>query len=109
MPPLQVKGCPENVYERLRTLAKNNNWSISNQVLTILEGFLDAYDNGMLEAAKVPGGKRIIVYNRDGDPAIRERRRKLFARIESRKPIPITETAPRANVILAQIREEKMK
>lgn len=109
MPPLQVKDCPNDVYNRLRACAKKNNRSISSQVLTILEDFLNAFESGTLEAAKIPGQSRIIIYSRDGDPAIGERRRKVFERIRRSEPIPISEDRPRADIILAQIREEEMK
>ena len=40
MPALQVKDCPHDVYEKLRECAAEENRSISQQALTILEDYL---------------------------------------------------------------------
>ena len=37
MPALQVKDCPADVYEKLRKCAEEENRSISQQTLTIIE------------------------------------------------------------------------
>ena len=112
MPPLQVRDCPDTVYEQLRICAAEENRSISSQVLTILEDYLAAREADQLEARYVPGRKRMAFVRRvDNSDNVDygERRRKVFERIESHPPIPISEDRPRADILLAQIREEEAK
>ena len=112
MPALQIKDCPDSAYERLRACAKAENRSISQQALTIIEDYLDARDRGF------------VAFSSSAAPAVRQRpsysgvddgvdyiakRKATFERISKLPPIPITETAPRTDIILAQIREEEAR
>lgn len=121
MPPLQVRDCPAELYERLRACAKEENRSISQQVLTILEDFLDArdimqgdpeyrpdvyglYQNGRLRRMRPSYSHK----PHDGiDRA--EKRRKIFEELESLPAFPLAPDAPRADEILRQIREEEAR
>lgn len=116
MPALQVKDCPDELYERLRICANEQNRSISQQTVTILEEYL-----GMRPASKpaVPtaplmpeAGRPRLLYsigNRQDDVDYISRRARIFEEIAQLPQIPITETAPRTDVILAQIREEEAR
>lgn len=55
MPALQVKECSEDVYERLRACAANENRSIAQQTLTIIQDYLNALDEPL---AQTTGRKR---------------------------------------------------
>ena len=112
MPPLQVRDCPEDVYERLRVCAAEENRSIANQALTIIQDYLDARKAGQLDAMRVPGRAGVAVVRRSAKGAevdYAERHRRVFERITSRPPIPVSEDRPRADVMLAQIREEEAR
>lgn len=112
MPALQIKDCPEDVYERLRACAKAENRSIAQQALTIVEQYLDARDRGFVafETARPAAEKRRLSYVEVDDGVDYVAKRKaVFDRISKLPPIPITETAPRADIILAQIREEEAR
>ena len=108
MPPLQIKDCPADVYERLRACAKEENRSIAQQTLTIIEDFLD-----MRDGLKRPDESRSLhtlrpSYVREVDTTdYLSRRLETFARIDKLPPIPVTEDTPSTVEILAQIREEE--
>ena len=112
MPALQIKDCPEDVYERLRACAKAENRSIAQQALTIVEDYLDARDRGFVafETVRPVAERRRPSYAEvdDGVDYI-AKRQAIFDRISKLPPIPITETAPRSDIILAQIREEEAR
>ena len=107
MPALQIKDCPTEVYERLRTCAHEENRSISQQALTAIEDFLD-----MRDGLKAPSEARMRTF---GPSSLRQvddtdyltRRLDVFARINKLRPIPVTEDAPTAADVLSQIREEE--
>ena len=61
MPLLQVRNCPEDIYEKISTHAKQQNRTIAQQILVTLEKGLDQ------------------------EQPNNERRRKLLERISSRK------------------------
>ena len=44
MPALQIKDCPQDVYVRLKESAARENRNISQQMLSIIERYLDAQD-----------------------------------------------------------------
>ncbi|MDO4400782.1 MAG: hypothetical protein Q4D27_07540 [Coriobacteriia bacterium] len=115
MPALQVKECPDELYERLRECAARENRSIAQQTVTILEEYL-----GMRPAAKpaIPtmahapkAGRPRLMYSTENQGNIdyaadfREKLR-LF---DDLPPIPISKQCPRTDVILAQIREEEAR
>ncbi len=116
MPALQVKDCPSDVYERLRICAAEENRSISQQALTIIEDYLNARDRGGLAGAlsgdKQPRIRARAMYNNteltDGiDYA--KRHEEAFARIRQLPPVPISASRPRGDVLVAQIREEEAR
>ena len=120
-PPLQVKDCPTEVYERLRACAARENRSIAQQTLTIIEEYLGMRPASNPEpvSASNPAPRRLsgeharprLLYsNEEQDDTdylstFRERL-KLF---DDLPPIPVSERCPRSDVILAQIREEEAR
>lgn len=112
MPALQIKDCPADVYERLRACAKEENRSIAQQALTIVEDYLDARDRGFVafSADKPSIEKKHPSYAElDDGVDYLEKHKRVLERISKLPPIPITETAPRADIILAQIRAEEAR
>lgn len=108
MPALQVKECPKAVYDRLRECAARENRSISQQALTIIEGYLGMRD------VSTPTGLMTATQNPQKSPLTApenylERRKKVFERIAKLRPIPISEKAPNTADILRQIREEEAR
>ena len=100
MPALQIKDCPENVYERLRVCAAEENRSISQQTLTILEeylGFRESLLSGNSTEA-LPDFKR--------RESLIEKRKRVFAEIDKLRPIPISENLPDGAELLRMVREE---
>lgn len=109
MPALQVKDCPADVYERLRICAAENNRSISQQTLTIIQMFLDNRD-AMSEAGRRPQTASRPSYAKAYDDTdYIAKRKKTFERIEALGLLPISPSAPSAVEILAQIREEEAR
>ena len=51
MPALQVKDCPASVYEQLRACADEENRSIAQQTLTIIQDFPAARERGTQRSA----------------------------------------------------------
>lgn len=109
MPALQVKDCPTDVYERLRACASQENRSIAQQALTIIEKYLEARGETPVKGAS------------DGNPArpsyavpIEEadylaKRKRAFERIGMLAPLPVGPSSPAAADVLAQIREEEAR
>lgn len=108
MPPLQVKDCPTDVYERLRQCAQEENRSISQQALTIIEDYLSMRDNGAflprsnhgLASLPQPPQERV---------AYGEKRRRALERINSYSAIPITDELPSSAELIRQIRDEEAR
>ncbi|MDO4532522.1 MAG: hypothetical protein Q4C36_02245 [Coriobacteriia bacterium] len=118
MPALQVKDCPIEVYERLRECAAQENRSISQQTVTILEEYLalrPASKNSVSTEAStqfISGHLREYPhYSEDlhDETDYLGQFRKVMEEISELPPIPISERCPRADVILAQIREEEAR
>lgn len=114
MPALQVKDCPDNVYEKLRKCAADENRSISQQTLTILEQYLGLRDGGTFpaqgprERASTIAPAKVGFFraeDRDGASFL-ARRQKAFERIHELSPIPIDGGCPSTIELLAQSREE---
>lgn len=109
MPALQVKDCPQDVYDALRMCAMHENRSISQQALTILEGYL-----GIRSGNPRRRGSQDITWSARAPhqtPADRhidyvEKRKRLFEEINSRSPILESETVPSTVELLRQAREE---
>ena len=109
MPALQIKDCPVVVYERLRTCAREENRSISQQALTAIEDFLDLRD-GLRTAAD-------LHMRSFGPSSVRQldetdylaRRLKALDRINELPSIPVTAKTPSTAEILAGIRAEEAR
>ena len=117
MTALQVRDCPPEVYEQLRQCATEENRSISQQVLTIIEDYLSRRSAAKQSAAETSDAGAIAppIFHRSkysikhDDIDYRERRKKVFEKIREFPPIPIDEERPRSDVLLAQIREEEAR
>ena len=106
MPALQVKECPEEVYERLRSHAARENRSIAQQTLTIIQDFLNAS-----EEPRMPGqpASRTARYDNGEGTDYLARRKESLRRVNELPPLPVTEKAPAAADILARIRKEEAR
>lgn len=110
MPALQVKDCPQDVYDALRMCAMHENRSISQQALTILEGYL-----GIRSGNPRRRSRQDITWSARAphwEPAEKdidyvEKRKRLFEEINSRPPILESETVPGTVELLRQVREEE--
>ena len=123
MPALQVKDCPDDVYQRLRRCAVEEKRSISQQALTIIEDFLDARDSGKARCGAVNqdaafsadgvsrfAANRVCRYSNERDETdYLARRREAFARLSKLPSVPVTEKSPSTAEILRQIREEEAR
>ena len=103
MPALQIKDCPTEVYEELRRCASRENRSISQQALTILEDYLGFRDFAPHDRS-VSASKRTA-----GNNSYREKRKRIFERIDKLPAIPVSELAPSSADILAEIREKEAR
>lgn len=103
MPALQVKDCPTEVYEELRRCAARENRSISQQVLTILEDYLGFRDF-------VQRDRSVSATKKSSENSnYREKRKRIFERMERRRRIPVSDEAPSSADLLAEIREEEAR
>ena len=108
MPALQVKDCPSDVYERLRACAAEENRSISQQALTIIENYLRMREEHAAPEPKPIRFRSYYVQEDDGiDYAAKHAR--VFEEIHKLRPIPIDEDRPSAVELLRQIREEEAR
>ena len=107
MPALQVKDCPADVYERLRVCAAEENRSISQQALTIIEDFLEMRSNAPLLASRsfMPDAG----FCEGGEVDYVSKRRRSFERIGELDPLPVSDKVPRADELLADIRAEEAR
>ena len=117
MPALQVKDCPSDVYERLRACAAEENRSISQQALTIIEDFLDmraaqaARPTRTARTASGPKPTRSRSYYTQADDGVdyAAKHARVFEEIHKLRPIPIDESRPSAVELLRQIRQEEAR
>ena len=106
MPALQVKNCPNEVYEQLRACASEENRSRSQQTLTILKEYLSARAAVTTRHAE-PGSQAPASHVASAQSAdFIAKRRKLFSEINELPAIPVTEESPSTADILASVREE---
>lgn len=103
MPALQVKDCPIEVYEELRRCAARENRSISQQALTILEDYLGFRDFAQCDRSVSTSKKSSENSN------YREKRKRIFERMDKLPAIPVSELAPLSADILAEIREKEAR
>ena len=107
MPPLQVKDFPADVYERLRQCAREENRSISQQTLTIVEDYLNMRDRG----ADLPRSGHASI---PSSYAIKEkidygaRHQKVIKHIEKHL-LPGTDLLPSSAELVRQIRDEEAR
>ena len=110
MPALQVRDCPMEVYEKLRACAAAENRSIAQQTLTIIEEYLDMREK---PSANTPVQVVKTHPRYSGEPRQDEgvdylsKFQATLKRLDELPPIPAT--VPRADILLAQIREEEAK
>ena len=107
MPPLQVKDFPTDVYERLRQCAREENRSISQQTLTIIEDYLNMRDSG----ADLPRSGHALIpsfHKKEEEIDYGARRRKVIERIEAR-PLPGLDVLPSSAELIRQIRDEEAR
>lgn len=107
MPPLQVKDFPADVYERLRQCAREENRSISQQTLTIIEDYLNMRDGGadLPRSGHIPASSSCEVKEKID---YRERRREIIERIEKHL-LPGTNVLPSSSELVRQIRDEEAR
>ena len=103
MPALQVKDCPTEVYEELRRCAARENRSISQQALTILEDYLGFRDFVQRDRSVSASKKSSENSN------YREKRKRIFERMDKLPAIPVSELAPSSADILAEIRVKEAR
>ena len=111
MPALQVKDCPSDVYERLRACAAEENRSISQQALTIIEDFLDMRAGQAARTASDSKPTRSRSYYTQADDGVdyAAKHARVFEEIHKLRPVPIDEGRPSAVELLRQIRQEEAR
>ena len=110
MPALQVRDCPSDLYEELKSVAVQENRSISQQTIFILREFLAQRQNGQLPAQRQPKPRPSYVNTERTDGIdYAAKHRAVWERIQKLPPIPHSETFPSAVEILRQIREEEAR
>ena len=122
MPPLQVKDCPQDVYEKLRECAQRDNRSMAQQTLTILQEYLgmreassglDAWttqSKRSMESSPLGGHidpRGTSYLHEDTSSDYLTRYKETLKRIDALPTVPVTKTRPRADILLAEIREEE--
>lgn len=129
MPALQVRDFPDDLYDELRECAANESRSIAQQTVYILKEYLSIYGQ-MQQDGRGPFRAPNLIYidpNRniveplgaqekrarlEAEEAARqariEKRRKLFATIQSRPQAPLPSGCPDAADLVRQGREERM-
>lgn len=109
MPALQVKDCPTDVYERLRACAAEENRSISQQALTIIEDYLNMRQRSHVTSEPQRVRSRSYYTQEDDGIDYAAKRKKVFEEIHKLRPILIDKDRPSAVELLRQIREEEAR
>ena len=107
MPLLQVKDFPGSVYERLRQCAREENRSIAQQTLTIIEDYLNMRDRGF-DLPRSNHGMMSYRNEKKRDVVYGEKRRKALERIKLH-PLPGTDVLPSSAELIRQIRDEEAR
>lgn len=102
MPALQVKECPAAVYDKLRECASRENRSISQQALTIIEGYLGMREHPSDQSCIVSSTSSALPNHNN----YLEKRQTTLNLISSLKPIPTTRKCPNSAQLLKRSREE---
>lgn len=111
MPALQVKDCPAVVYDKLRECASRENRSISQQALTIIEEYLGMRHSSTASLDPNSDAQGLIQASStlpESTPCgyFANKRKRVFDRIASLPPLPISKKAPNSADILHEAREE---
>lgn len=106
MPALQVKECPAAVYERLRECAARENRSISQQALTIIEGYLGMRESVVNPFSPKSDSQDSCHVAHESAGCYIDRRKKVFEAISNLRPIPVSKKTPDSAEILHQMRKE---
>ena len=109
MPALQVKDCPSGVYERLRACASEENRSISQQALTIIEDYLEARANSTLPSLRPIAPDAELYAHHGVEVDYVSKRRRSFERIGKLDPLPMRDEVPSTASLLAEIRAEEAR
>ena len=92
MPALQVKDCPQSVYDQLKQCAVDEDRSLAQQTLHILKEFLATRCDGS------PAGERA---------AVCAQRELLFAEIQELDPLPLLDGFSSTAEMVRSDREER--
>ena len=108
MPLLQVKNCPERIYEGLRSLAISEHRTIAQQVLAILDDYLNGYTAQSNAPSASPRPRSLYGYRETPEEIAEriERRKKLFERIDRLPKITLPEGFNAADIV-RECREER--
>ena len=109
MPPLQVKDFPADVYERLRQCAREENRSISQQTLTIIEDYLNMRDSGIIPTRIHNTGLVPSFVTAVDETDYAEKHRQALERISELPLIPVSADMPSAAEMIRQIRDEEAR
>lgn len=112
MPALQVKDCPQDVYDALRLSAMHENRSISQQALTIIESYLGVRSGNprrrrredVTWSARAPHWEPA-----EKDIDYVEKRKRLFKNMENLPPLPVSNDLPSSAELVRQMRDEEAR
>lgn len=118
MPALQVRDCPQELYDELHACAEEEHRSISQQMLVALEEYLarrtqqkEAQDLGGLGAVapSMAWGPAYADYQGDGEAvdARAKRRKEVFARIDARPALEVPEGFPSTEEVVREVRDAR--
>lgn len=105
MPALQVKDCPESVYDELRICARDENRSISQQALTIIEEYL-GFRNSTSNIEQTPQTKFPVQNKKEDSINYVEKRLRIFEDLAKLPPLNNTKNMPSMAELVRQSRDE---
>lgn len=109
MPALQVRDFPQPLYDRLKQRAEEDHRSIAQEVVFVMEGFLDGDFERL--GLTMPQVKTTSIYapQKESAEVIQERierKRKLFEEIRA-NPFKLPDDAPSPEEVVRQGRDER--
>lgn len=107
MPALQIKDCPQETYEQLKLVAAEQNRSISQQMLTILQEYLAEYP---VKRDALRNWDPYHLYDARGDDDgidYAERHRRAFERLDELGHIGLPEGYTNAAQLVHEARAER--
>lgn len=107
MPNLSIKDVPEDLAEALRQRAARNHRSLQGELMAIIEQA--ALDTGAPLAAPHPGAPRIVGYDKQGFPIVRQGWKsveQVAAELKMRFPDPI-DSGPSSIDIIREDRDSR--